>query len=74
VRVAALAGLGAIGNAAAVPLLVKAAATGGKHQEAARRSLGELAGAGIDESDCGKILAENSKDFLDAILKKSLPK
>ena len=33
-----------------------------------------LAGAGIDESDCGKILAENSKDFLDAILKKSLPK
>ena len=33
-----------------------------------------LAGAGIDESECDKILIDNSKDFLDAILKKSLPK
>jgi len=32
-----------------------------------------VAGAGIDESECDRILAANPKDFLDAILKKSLP-
>jgi HEAT repeat protein len=50
VRVAALAGLGQIGNSAAVPLLLNVATTGGKPQEAARQSLQILAGADIDKA------------------------
>ena len=45
VRVAAIAGLGTVGNAAAVPLLLKAAAMSGKAQKAARQSLQALRGA-----------------------------
>ena len=47
---AALAGLGTVGNAAAVPLLLQAAAAGGKPQEAARQSLQSLPGADVDQA------------------------
>jgi HEAT repeat protein len=51
VRVAALAGLGTVGNPAVVPLLLKAAGTGSKpQQDAARQSLQLLPGADIDKA------------------------
>jgi HEAT repeat protein len=50
VQLAALAGLGKIGNAAAVPVLLKAAAASGKSQDVARQSLQALPGAEIDEA------------------------
>ncbi len=50
VRAAALAGLGAVGDPSAVPVLLKAAATGGLQQETARRSLQALPGKDVDEA------------------------
>lgn len=50
VQVAALAGLGAIGDAGAVSILLKNAATGGKPQETARQSLQVLVGQDVDKA------------------------
>ncbi len=59
VRVAAIAGLGTVGNADAIPLLLKAAATSGKPQEAARQSLQALSGANVT---CAILAAIGDKD------------
>lgn len=50
VQIAALAGLGKIGNATAVPRLLRVAAGSGKSQETARQSLQVLPGADIDQA------------------------
>jgi HEAT repeat protein len=53
VRVEAIRGLGMVGDAAAVPLLLKIAATTGKPQEAARESLERVKGADVDKALLG---------------------
>jgi HEAT repeat protein len=58
VQVAALTGLGTVGNPTAVPVLLKAAAASGKPQEAARESLRSLPGKDIDEALLGSIVAD----------------
>ena len=67
VRVAALAGLGTVGNAAAVPLLLKAAATSGNAQEAARQSLQALPGADVDAAILGAVGDKDAKIRVETI-------
>jgi HEAT repeat protein len=50
VQVAALAGLGTVGNGSAVPVLLQAAAGSGEPQETARQSLQTLPGADVDQA------------------------
>ena len=50
VQVAALAGLGTVGNGSAVPVLLHAAAGSGEPQETARQSLQTLPGADVDQA------------------------
>jgi len=50
VKVEALRGLGVVGDASAVPLLLKVAATTGKPQEIARESLGRVKGEDVDKA------------------------
>ena len=68
VRTAALAALGKIGNASAVPLLAAAAAnTQGDEQDAARVSLGWLRGSGVDAAIVAAIGSSTGKVQLEAI-------
>jgi HEAT repeat protein len=67
VRVAAIAGLGTVGNAGAAPLLLKAAATSGKAQEAARQSLQALPGADVDSAILGAIGERDAKIRVETI-------
>ena len=67
VRVAAIGGLGTVGNAGAVPLLLKAAATSGKAQEAARQSLQALPGVDVDSAILGAIGNKDAKIRIETI-------
>jgi HEAT repeat protein len=61
VRVAALAGLGTIGNPSAVPLLLLAAAGSGAPQETARQSLQSLPGADVDRAILAALTDKDAK-------------
>ena len=67
VRVAALAGLGTVGNPSAVPLLLQAAAGGGEPQEAARQSLQSLPGADIDQAILAALTDKDAKIRVEAV-------
>jgi HEAT repeat protein len=67
VRGTALAGLGVIGNASAVPLLLKAAATNGLPQESARQGLQSLPGADIDQALLGALNEQDPPIRLEVI-------
>jgi HEAT repeat protein len=67
VRVAAIAGLGTVGNADAVPLLLKAAATSGKPQEAARQSLQALIGGDVDSAILAAIGDKDAKIRIETV-------
>jgi HEAT repeat protein len=67
VRAEALAGLGTIGSASAVPLLVKAAAGEGKPQEAARQSLQRLPGGDVDRALLAALEEKEAKVRVEAI-------
>ncbi len=67
VRVAAIAGLGTVGNVGAVPLLLKAAAASGKPQEAARQSLQALSGANVNSAVLAAIEDKDAKIRVEAV-------
>jgi HEAT repeat protein len=61
VQVAALAGLGTVGNASAVPLLLEAAASSGEPQETARQSLQTLPGGDVDQAILSRLTDKETK-------------
>lgn len=67
VQAAAIAGLGAVGNSSAVPLLLKGAATSGRLQEPARQSLQVLVGADVDQAIQAAVADKDSKIRMEAI-------
>lgn len=67
IQAAALAGLGTLGNPAAVSVLLKAAAASGKPQETARQSLQTLPGADIDQALLNALGEQDSKLRLEVI-------
>ncbi len=67
VRMAAIAGLRTVGDAAAVPLLVKAIAAAGKTQETARQTLQSLPGADVDKALLGLMDQHDPKVRIEVI-------
>ncbi len=67
IQAAALAGLGTLGNPAAVPVLLKAAAASGKSQETARQSLQILPGADIDKALLNALGESDPKTRLEVV-------
>jgi HEAT repeat protein len=67
VQVAALAGLGTVGNPSAVPLLLQAAAGSGEPQETARQSLQTLPGADVDQAIVAALTDKNAKIRVEAV-------
>jgi len=67
VQVAALAGLGTVGNPSVVPLLLQAAAGSGEPQEAARQSLQTLPGADVDQAIMAALTDKNAKIRVEAV-------
>jgi HEAT repeat protein len=67
VQVAALAGLGTLGNARAVPLLLKAATGSGPPQEAARQSLQSLSGPDMGGALLGALGDKDAKIRVEAV-------
>jgi len=61
VAVAALTGLGKVGDPAAVTLLLKIAATAGKRQDAARRSLLTLRDSGVNRALLAAMASQDAK-------------
>ena len=67
VRMAAIHGLGTLGNSAALPVLLKAAAPNGKLQEAARQSLQSIPGTDIDKTLVQALSAQDPKIRVEVI-------
>jgi len=67
VRVAALAGLRTLGDATAVPLLLKAVVAGGKTEETARQTLQALHGADVDKALLDAMGQQDAKTRIEVI-------